>query len=98
MADHLAHMLFVQVLHAYVTSGEQRPIGWLRGLADSKIEARRENGGRLDDERGTEQLNALAKAGTEGGVHFHKPTNLNKGQAFLDRTDGHSSVRFSKET
>jgi hypothetical protein len=51
-------------------SREQRPVDWLCGLTDAKIEARRENGGRLDDERGMEQLKALATAGAEGGGTF----------------------------
>ena len=37
MVDHLAHMLFVQVLRAYLASGEQLPVGWLGALADARI-------------------------------------------------------------
>jgi AraC-like DNA-binding protein len=37
MVDHLAHMLFVQVLRAYLASGENLPVGWLGGLADARI-------------------------------------------------------------
>ncbi|HMF78803.1 MAG TPA: AraC family transcriptional regulator [Bryobacteraceae bacterium] len=37
MVDHLAHMLFVQVLRAYLASGENLPEGWLGALADTRI-------------------------------------------------------------
>jgi AraC-like DNA-binding protein len=37
MVDHLAHMLFVQVLRAYLASGEQLPVGWLGALADARV-------------------------------------------------------------
>jgi len=38
MTNHLAHILLVQALRAYLTS-EERPRGWLGALADSKIGA-----------------------------------------------------------
>jgi hypothetical protein len=66
----LAHVFSVQVLRAYLAAREQRPVDWLGGLADSKIKARRENGGRLADERETEQLKALGNSGTEGEAHL----------------------------
>ena len=37
MVDHLAHMLLVQVLRAFLASGEQLPVGWLGALADARI-------------------------------------------------------------
>jgi AraC-like DNA-binding protein len=35
--DHLAQMLFVQMLRAKLASGETLPVGWLGALADDKI-------------------------------------------------------------
>jgi len=37
MVDHLAHMLFVQVLRAHLGTGEAQPAGWLGALADRRI-------------------------------------------------------------
>jgi AraC-like DNA-binding protein len=37
MVDHLAHMLLIQVLRAYLASGEQLPVGWLGALVDERI-------------------------------------------------------------
>ncbi len=37
MVDHLAHMLFVQVLRAYLASGEKLPVGWLGALTEPRV-------------------------------------------------------------
>jgi hypothetical protein len=70
MVDYLPHVLFAPVLRAYLASREQRPVDWLGALPDSKIEEQRENGARLDDERGKEQLKALATTGAREGAHL----------------------------
>jgi len=37
IVDHLAHLLFVQMLRSKLDSGETLPVGWLSALADDKI-------------------------------------------------------------
>ena len=37
MAEHLAHMLFVQALRAYFAAAGPQPVGWLGALSDPKL-------------------------------------------------------------
>jgi AraC-like DNA-binding protein len=37
MADHLAHIMLVQALRAYLASAGSHPVGWLGGLADERL-------------------------------------------------------------